>query len=259
MLCSAFVSSSHDNKNTVLTHLTWHTGRALVLGPYRVRTLCADPDFGKIWISNFSCYTKTVSTFPALWGWIMICTQYCSLTQSKRCHFPHTAFLILTHWGPNIRHWTASSLVQLMAWRPAGRQAITRTNNVLPLGPLGTNFSENWIKIQKFSFKETYMKCRLQSVSHFVPCLKLGYIPESFKAAQYPSGPRVSCPSSNWGNLCWLIANPRLLVKDYVHYTCKFHESLPSVLLRIRAGLVCLSRTHSQNRVWVVEIFVFQL
>ena len=38
-------------------------------------------------------------------------------------------------------------------WAQMRREAITWTNaNYLSIGPLGTNFSENWMKIQNFSF-----------------------------------------------------------------------------------------------------------
>ena len=70
-----------------------------------------------------------------------------------------------------------STLVQVMAWcliyasvnwiitgsgnglSPVRRQAITRTNiGLLSIGLLGTNFSEIWIGILSFSFKNNYLK-----------------------------------------------------------------------------------------------------
>ena len=47
-------------------------------------------------------------------------------------------------------------------------QAITRTNAaLLSIKPLGTNFSDIWIKIRWFSFKKINLK-HLQNGSHFV-------------------------------------------------------------------------------------------
>ena len=42
---------------------------------------------------------------------------------------------------------------------PVGRQAVTLTNaGLLSIGPLGTNFSEIWIKMQNFSFMKMHSK-----------------------------------------------------------------------------------------------------
>ena len=46
-------------------------------------------------------------------------------------------------------------------------QAITSINNdLLSIGPLGTNFSEIWIEIQNFSFVKMHWKCRLRNGCH---------------------------------------------------------------------------------------------
>ena len=61
---------------------------------------------------------------------------------------------------------------------PKMRQAITWTNaNLLSIGLLGTNFSENWIKIVSFSFKKMRLKMSsaewrpfCQGVNELSPC-----------------------------------------------------------------------------------------
>ena len=51
---------------------------------------------------------------------------------------------------------------------PVWRQAITWTNaDLLSIRPLGTNFSEIWIKIQKFSFTKIHLKsviCKMAAI-----------------------------------------------------------------------------------------------
>ena len=52
---------------------------------------------------------------------------------------------------------------------PGPHQAIIWTNaGMLLTGPLGTNFSEILIAIHSFSFKQRYLKCRLENSGHFV-------------------------------------------------------------------------------------------
>ena len=61
--------------------------------------------------------------------------------------------------------WTGSAL----AWSKR-HQAITLTNaDLLPIGPLGTNFSENWIEILIFSFKKMHLKMLSANRQSFCP------------------------------------------------------------------------------------------
>ena len=55
---------------------------------------------------------------------------------------------------------------------PHWRQAIIWTNaRLLLIGPLGTTFNENWIKIQQFSFKKMHWKmCTILSRSQCANC-----------------------------------------------------------------------------------------
>ena len=56
-----------------------------------------------------------------------------------------------------MRQWTRSAWFQIMARRLFRRQSIIWTKtDVLSIGPLGTNFSEIWIKTQHFSFKKMH-------------------------------------------------------------------------------------------------------
>ena len=67
----------------------------------------------------------------------------------------------LTHWGW-VKHICVSKLTIIGSdngLSPGGRQAIIWTNSgILLIGPLGTNFSEILIKIQRFSFKKMHLK-----------------------------------------------------------------------------------------------------
>ena len=74
-------------------------------------------------------------------------------------HLPE--LLALTHWG-RVTHICASKLTIIgpdNGLSPGRRQAIIWTNaGILLIGPLGTNFSENLIGIQTFSFKKMPLK-----------------------------------------------------------------------------------------------------
>ena len=49
-------------------------------------------------------------------------------------------------------------------------QVITQTNaDLLSIGPLGTNFSEIWIKIQDFSFKKMHLNILSAKLWPFCP------------------------------------------------------------------------------------------
>ena len=69
--------------------------------------------------------------------------------------------LMLTHWG-RVTHKCVSKRIingSDNGLSPGRRQAIIWTNaGILLIGPLGTNFSEIWIKIDIFSFKKMHLK-----------------------------------------------------------------------------------------------------
>ena len=81
------------------------------------------------------------------------------------CHDAHVTSLYwmppLTHWG-RVTHICISKLTtfgSVNGLSPGRRQAIIRTSaRILWIGPLGSNFSENLIGIQTFSFKKMTLK-----------------------------------------------------------------------------------------------------
>ena len=78
------------------------------------------------------------------WGWILhICI-------GKLCHYWFRYWLLA---------WSAPAIMITIIWIKA---------RILLIRPLGTNFSEIWIKIHTLSFKKMYWKCRQQNGSHFV-------------------------------------------------------------------------------------------
>ena len=74
------------------------------------------------------------------------------------CHSPKAN---LTHWG-RVTQICVGKLTIIGSdngLSPERRQAIIWTNaGILLIGPLGTNFSENWIEIQTFSLKKIHLK-----------------------------------------------------------------------------------------------------
>ena len=91
-------------------------------------------------------------------GWIWVATT----AHDVQCkHAVNKVFKYLTQWG-RVRHIYVSKLSIIGSdngLSPGRRQAIIWTNaGILLIGPLGTNFSEILIGIQKFSFKKTHLK-----------------------------------------------------------------------------------------------------
>ena len=84
----------------------------------------------------------------------------------------------LTHWG-RVTHICVSKLTIIgpdNGLSPGRRQAIIWTNaGILLIGPLGTNFSENLIGIQTFSFKKMPFEnvvCEMSSILSRPQCVK---------------------------------------------------------------------------------------
>ena len=81
-------------------------------------------------------------------------------------------FFLLTHWG-RLTHICVVELTIIGSdngLSPGWRQAIICTNaGVLLIGPLGINFSDILIWIQKFSFKEMHLKMSFAKWPPFVP------------------------------------------------------------------------------------------
>ena len=94
----------------------------------------------------------------------------------RQCHTQNNRW-ILTHWS-RVRHICISKLAiigsdnGLSPWR---RQAIIWINaRILLIGPLGTNFSEIYIEILKFSFKK--MRLKVSSAKRRPFCLGLNVL-----------------------------------------------------------------------------------
>ena len=83
------------------------------------------------------------------------------MTRRVRRHIAKLGYSKLTHWG-QVTHICVSKLVNIGSdngLSPGRRQGIIWTNaGILLIGPLGTNFSENLIGIQTFSFKKMPLK-----------------------------------------------------------------------------------------------------
>ena len=82
----------------------------------------------------------------------------------------HPHCLILTHWG-QVTHIYVSRLTitgSVNGLSPGRRQAIIWTNaGILLIGPLGTNFSDNSIKILAFSFTKNAIErvvCEIRAI-----------------------------------------------------------------------------------------------
>ena len=95
-----------------------------------------------------------------------------------------------THWG-RVTHICVSKLTIIGSENglsPGRRQAIIWTNDeILLIGPLGTNFNESSIEIHTFSFKKIHLK--LSSGKWWPFCLGLNVITQY---AVYSMGTRVS-------------------------------------------------------------------
>ena len=83
---------------------------------------------------------------------------------------------VLTHWD-RVMHICVSKLNIIGSDKglsPGRRQAIIGTNTgILLIGPLATKFSENLIRIQKFSFKKMHLKMSSAKWCQFCLCLNV--------------------------------------------------------------------------------------
>ena len=83
----------------------------------------------------------------------------------------------LTHWG-RVMHICISKIISIGSDNglcPSRRQATIWTSaGILSIGPLGTNFSEIWIKVNTFSFKKMHLK--ISSGKWWPYCLSLNVL-----------------------------------------------------------------------------------
>ena len=84
--------------------------------------------------------------------------------------------IALTHWG-RVMHICVSKLTIIGSDKglsPGRRQALIWTNaGILLIGPLGTNFSENFVEIYRFSFKKLHLKMSSGNWRPFCLCLSV--------------------------------------------------------------------------------------
>ena len=113
----------------------------------------------------------------------------------RKCHSQHFTNGYLTHLG-RVTHICVGKLTIISSdngLSPNRRQAIIWTNaGILLIGPLGTNFGENWIEIQIFSFRKMHLK---MSAKWRPFCLGLNVLTRSICVSQYtnPEIPEVHC------------------------------------------------------------------
>ena len=117
--------------------------------------------------TNFSEMLNKIQTFFSLKKiHLKMSSAKCCLFRLGRLHLN-----VLTHWG-RVTHICVGKLTNIGSdngLSPGRRQAIIWTNDeILLIGPLGTNFSEFLIVIHTFSFNKCTWKCRLRNGVHFV-------------------------------------------------------------------------------------------
>ena len=95
---------------------------------------------------------------------------------SANCLSFYFGLNVLSQWG-RVTHICISKLTNIGSDNglvPGRHQAITWTNAaLLSIGPLWTNFSEIWIKIQKFSFLKMHLKMSSGNWRPFCPGLNV--------------------------------------------------------------------------------------
>ena len=117
---------------------------------------------------------------------------------------------------------------------PGRRQAIIWTSaGILSIGPLGTNFSENWIKVHTFSFKKMHLK---MSSGKWRPCcLGLNVLTKKHISGMYYTKERLGNEVTFFATLvAWLvnINNPLNIqvslsccLNSYMYFIQTLHNS----------------------------------
>ena len=138
----------------------------------------------------------------------------------------------LTHWG-RVTYICVSRLTITGSdngLSPGRRQAIIWTSaGILLIGPLGTNFSENLIKILTFSY--TKMRLKVSSVKWRPFCLGLNVLKlTSFSLWSYcRSGPRARSVTSSTTWCCSTRPPMKSCWKKYPHTSWSLPQSCLSV------------------------------
>ena len=121
-------------------------------------------------------YNSLISTM----GLYVLVRHLCTETGFWRPFQDKDAVLPLTHWG-RVTHICVSELTTIGSdngLSPGRRQAIIWSSaGILWIGPLGTNFRENLIRIQTFAFKK--MPLNMSSAKWRPFCLGLNVLIEN--------------------------------------------------------------------------------
>ena len=123
---------------------------------------------------------------------------------SKMPTMNHLIKLALTHWGW-VMHICVSKLTIIGSdngLSPKRHQAIIWTKAaILSIWPLATNSSENWIGIQRFSFKKMHFKMSFSKWRPF--CLGLNELTTSLEHMDQGMG-RITAPHMRQGNISYM-------------------------------------------------------
>ena len=116
-------------------------------------------------------------------------------------------------WPKHIEaEWTRTLLIRIMAYRLFGAKLVSMWTNagLLLTGPLETNFSEIWIKIQPFHSRKSNWKCHLQNDGHFVS--------SSVCQQGLPYIPRVHLSEGSlvWSPLKWLWSEEPMVRRSFI-------------------------------------------
>ena len=123
---------------------------------------------------------------------------------------------------------------------PDRHQAIIWTNDgMLLIGPLGTNFSEIWIKIQTFHSRKCVWKCRLWNGGHFVYLL---YMMVCLMVWTGLLNLQVYVIQPQW--VCWY--RPRLFA-FHPGYTLLYSEVPPNFIGSLRPFWMMSSGAHCRR------------
>ena len=122
---------------------------------------------------------------------------------------------VLTHWG-RVKHICIGKQTIIGSdngLSPGRHQAIIWTNaGILLIGPLGTNFNENSIRIQTFSFKKMHLK--MSSAKWHSFCRGLNLLNNK--------GNLVTGYSAASAYACWFVVNHSILLWSF--YFCLWHQ-----------------------------------
>ena len=124
-----------------------------------------------LWRSYVNDHLSRYAPFECnFWDNFELINLGCDVTTTARESPKDKAKLFLSHWG-RVTHICVGKLTIIDSdngLSPGRRQAIIWTNaGILLIGPLGTNFSEIFIKILTFSFRKMHLKVSIAKCCPF--------------------------------------------------------------------------------------------